>query len=123
MNLRRPLLAISALAACGLCACASPQWSYGSWLDHVGEVRPARDALPASQQQALRAAADELHARGDEIRVKLATEKDRVQRMAYLSQLEDVGYKLRPIEEQLRATGVTTPRMLPFAASAHAQGL
>ena len=71
---------------------------------------------PAPEEvQALRAQADELRARGEAIRVKMASEKNRVQRISYLRELEDVGDELRPIEKVLR----TVPRD-PLAPAAPA---
>ncbi|MEJ6021900.1 hypothetical protein [Ramlibacter sp. PS4R-6] len=90
-----------ALAGCG----ALQQAGYGSWLDHIGEQRRAAYPLSPDENRALQAKAGALRARGDAIRAKLATEPDRVQRIAYMRQLVKVGDDLRPVEKVLREGG------------------
>jgi hypothetical protein len=98
-------------AALALAGCASiDQMSYGSWLDHVGQRKAARYPLSADERQALQGRAAQLQANADAVRLKLAAEKDRVQRIAYLRQLEDIGDDLRPIERTLRSGGTNSRR-------------
>ena len=103
-----------ALVAALLAGCAPfTQLSYGSWLDRVGKRETARYPYTAEEAQAQRARATELHARADATRVQLAAEKDRVQRIRYMDQLEDIGDELRPIEKNLRAGGTNSRRVPP----------
>jgi len=98
-------------AALALAGCASfDQMSHGSWLDHVGQRKAARYPLSAEETQGLKAQAAQLQAHAEAVRLKLAAEKDRVQRIAYLRQLEDIGDDLRPIEKVLRAGGTDDRR-------------
>jgi hypothetical protein len=109
--MKSPFAALAVLAALALTGCGTiEQISYGSWLDRVGERKPARYPLAPEERSALVAKAGELHARGDALRVKLAAEKDRVQRIAYMSQLEDIGDELRPVEKVLRDGGTNSRR-------------
>lgn len=103
------------VAACALLSgCNTAQrLSYGSWLDHVGERKAARYPLSEEEKQALGKQAAELHAQADVIRVKLAAEKDRTQRIAYMRRLEDIGDDLRPVERMLRDGGTNRRRMPP----------
>jgi hypothetical protein len=112
MTAMKPISTIFALAAfTTLAGCSSvAHMSYGSWLDHVGERHAPRYPFSADEKQALGAKADELHARADSVRLKMASEKDRVQRVAYLHQLDDISAEVRPIEKQLRAGGSDTRR-------------
>ena len=111
----KPITSVFALAAfAALAGCSSlDQMSYGSWLDRVGERRNATYPFTGDEQQTLRARADELQARADVLRTKLASEKDRVQRVAYFRQLDDIGVELRPIDRQLRAGGTNSRRYPP----------
>ena len=102
-----PLLAVVlALAGCS----SIEHMSYGSWLEHVGERKPAAYPFTAEEAQALRARSDQLHARADELRLKLASEKDRVRRIDYMAQLDDIGRDVRPIDRELRQGGTDRRR-------------
>jgi hypothetical protein len=102
------------LAAVLLAGCTPfSRLSYGSWLERVGRPEPARYAYTPEEAQAQRARAAELHARADALRVQLAAEKDRVQRIRYMGQLESIGDEIRPIEKNLRAGGTNTRRVPP----------
>lgn len=104
------------LAAAALAGCSSlKQQSHGSWLDRVGRPRPAAHAPAAGQAQAVREQQASLQARADALRVKLAAEPDRVQRIAYFRQLMNLGDELRGLEEAARA-GRTERRRLPTPA-------
>ena len=99
------------LAALALAGCSSIQhMSYGSWLEHVGERHAARYPFTLEEAQGLRAKSEQLQASAAGVRVQLAGEKDRVKRIAYLQQLEDIGDDLRPIQKQLRAGGTDSRR-------------
>jgi hypothetical protein len=105
-----PLLAlVLALAGCS----SLEHMSYGSWLEEVGDRKPAAYPLTPEEKQVLRTRADQLHARADDIRLKLSGEKDRVQRVAYMRQLEDIGRDLRPIDRELRRGGTDNRRYPP----------
>ena len=100
------LFAALALAGCTT-AQSWDQFSYGSWLDHVGERKAARHPFAPGQEQAVREQADALRARADTVRDSMAREKDRVRRIAYLRELRDIGDQLRPLETQLREGGTS----------------
>jgi hypothetical protein len=100
------LAAMLALAGCS----SLEHRSYGSWLDHIGEHKPAAYPYSPEETQALRTEAAQLQARADDLRLKLASEKDRVRRMDDMYQLEDIGRDLRPIEGKLREGGTDKRR-------------
>ena len=102
-----PLLAI--VVALGGCS-SLEHMSYGSWLEHVGERKPAAYPFTAEEAQALRARSEQLHARADDLRLKLAGEKDRVRRIDYMAQLDDIGRDVWPIDRQLREGGTKSRR-------------
>lgn len=111
-------------AALVLAGCSSlDHRSYGSWLEHVGEKKTARYPFSADESAALKAQAAQLHANADALRLKLAGEKDRVQRIAYMHQLEDIGNDLGPIEKKLRAGGTDSRRYAPPPDYRQAGGL
>jgi hypothetical protein len=102
--------------ALALAGCSSLEnRSYGSWLDHLGERKPATYPYTPEETEALKAQAGQLHARADDLRLKLASEKDRVRRVDYMYELDDVGRDLRPIEQKLRQGG-TEGRRYPAPA-------
>ena len=101
MKINALLLAAMLVAGCT----PLQQMTYCSWLERVGQRAPPRHPDTTEQSQALRARADELHARAEALRVKMASERDRVQRVKYLRQLEDIGDELHPIERRLRDGG------------------
>jgi hypothetical protein len=105
---------IAAFLAAALLAGCAPfnRLSYGSWLERVGKRETARYPYTPEEAQAQRSRAAELHARADAMRVQLAAEKDRVERIRFMDQLEDIGDELRPIEKNLRAGGTNSRRVL-----------
>jgi hypothetical protein len=110
MKILLPILAAASLLA----GCNTVQRiSYGSWLDHIGERKAARFPLTEDEKQALSKQAVDLHAQADAVRVKLAAEKDRTQRIAYMRRLEDIGDDLRPVEKLLRDGGTSRRREPP----------
>jgi hypothetical protein len=98
-----------------LCGCAGPDyWDHGEWLDHVS-VRPEHPVQHSAQeQQALKTEADQLRTQAEAIRVTLAAEKSREQRIAQRKQLKDIGDNLRPVENALEG-GPMPYRGLPTA--------
>ncbi len=79
--------------------------SYGSWLDQIGKLpNPPR---PMSNEQAARLGGEAagLRGRAEAVRVRLAGEADRRQRVRYYEELRRIGDQLRPLEAQLRDAG------------------
>lgn len=113
---------ILCLAAVALAGCAGPDyWDHGDWLDHVS-VRPEHPvAHSAAERQALMVQSDQLRAQAEAVRVKLAAEKSREQRIAQLKQLRDIGDNLRPVENALQG-GPMPYRGLPTAQPIQAGG-
>jgi uncharacterized protein YceK len=106
------LLLASLAVAFTLSGCGSVrQASHGSWLDHVGERQAARYPLTDEEKSGLQARAEPLRANAVALRVKLASEKDRVQRIAYMRELVRVDDELRPIEKALRDGGFSECRL------------
>lgn len=105
------VLTTALLAGCG----TINQMSYGSWLEHVGERKSAKYPLTPEETATMQARAAELRARADGLRLNLAAEKERTQRIAIYGQLEDVDDELRPIERQLRERGTNSRRVPPPA--------
>src|SRR5438132_876537 len=97
------LLAAALLAGCG----SFQQASYGSWLDRVGTRQAPRYPLTVEEKSALQARAEPLRAGADALRIKLASETDRVQRIAYMRELTRIDDELRPIEKTLRDGGTS----------------
>lgn len=104
-----PLAVAVALAGCALV----DDRSYGSWLDHVGERKVARYPFTDQERAALQAKAAQLEARADGVRLQLAGEKDRVKRIAYMHELEDIGGDLQPVQQALREGGTQRRRYAP----------
>jgi ABC-type uncharacterized transport system auxiliary subunit len=93
-----------ALAACAtLAGCARfEERSHGSWLDTYGMPPPAtRQMVAEPQATQLRTQIAQIEAQAEAIRVKLALEKDRIKRYAYLRQLRDLDDQQRPLDELL----------------------
>jgi hypothetical protein len=105
-----------------LAGCANPDyWDHGEWLDHVS-VRPEHPVQHSDQeQQALQSEADQLRAQAEAIRVKLASEKSRDERIAQMKQLKDIGDNLRPVENALQG-GPIPYRGLPIPQPGDAGG-
>ena len=81
-------IALVLLASVAVAGCARFQErSYGSWLDTYGV--PPRTAAALDAQS--RAQLQQLDAQAEALRVKLASEPDRVKRIAYLKELRDIG--------------------------------
>ena len=110
---KRILIVLAATAALAGCA----RWEdrfHGSWLDTYGIPPPATRQMVAEPQAAeLRTQISQLQVQAEEIRTKMALEKDRVKRYAYLKQLEAIGDKERPLDHLLHF-GPTAP-ILPLA--------
>jgi hypothetical protein len=98
------LLASTALAGCARLA----DRSYGSWLDSFG-IAPR--TVPEADPQA-QAKLQQLDAQAEAIRVKLASETDRVKRIGYLRDLRDIGDEQRAIARDLRYGRV--PMTFPY---------
>ncbi|AMO23823.1 hypothetical protein GCM10027034_35490 [Ramlibacter solisilvae] len=86
--------------------------SHGSWLDSVGRP-PARADIGADAAKELGAQIQQLRAQAEAIRISMAHEGDRVRRVDYLKQLEALGDQLRPLEQALRQSGISTPVKSP----------
>jgi hypothetical protein len=86
----------------------------GSWLDKVGARPNPPVAMSDEQASALRGDARDLRAREEAIRVALATEKDRKQRLRQYEELRRIGDQVIPIERQLLDAG-RAPRSAPSA--------
>jgi hypothetical protein len=110
---KRILLVLLATTALSGCARLASNLSYGSWLDTYGV--PPR-SVPAADPQA-QARLQALDAQAEALRVKLATEPDRVKRIAYLRELRDIGDQQRPLARDLRFGRVpmTPPTQSPEA--------
>ena len=99
-------LAAALLAGCSSYGAWSPgAWSHGSWLDDIG--RPASPPLVMSDEQAghLQREAAQLRGESEAVRVRLAGERDRLQRLRHYEELRDLGERLAPIERSLRDAG------------------
>jgi hypothetical protein len=86
----------------------------GSWLDRVGVPPHPPVAMSDEQASALRGEARDLRTREEAIRVALATEKDRKQRLRHYEELRRIGDQVVPIERQLLDAG-RAPRSAPSA--------
>jgi predicted aminopeptidase len=108
----KPVLALC-LAAAALCGCSTVSyWDHGEWLDRVS-VRPANPVQHTpEEEQALRADQARLRAQADALRQKLASEKNRDQRIGYLRELKDVDDDLHAVEYALQG-GPMPRRWLP----------
>ena len=90
-----------ALCACAALAGCSANRSYGSWLDTYGMPPRSGPAIDAAEAAALRAEIARLDAQGENLRVKLATEPDRVRRIAYLRELRALHDRAQPLRQVL----------------------
>lgn len=102
-------LAAALLAGCSSYGTWSPgAWSHGSWLDDIG--RPASPPLVMSDEQAghLQREAAQLRGESEAVRVRLAGERDRLQRLRHYEELRALGDRLVPIERALRDAGRAT---------------
>jgi hypothetical protein len=99
--MKKILLVLS--CALALAGCASRQ--YGSWLDDIGKLPNPRVAMSDEEARDLKAEAIELRAEANAIRIKLAAEKDRVQRYRYYSEIRKIDDSLAPIERRLTDAG------------------
>src|SRR5688572_14644266 len=77
----------------------------GSWLDQVGA--PPKPPLAMSDEQAaqLIGEARQLRSQAEEVRILLAREADRRQRIRHYDNLRTIGDKLVPVERELRFAG------------------
>ena len=108
-------------AALALTGCARfNSFSYGSWLDEVGRPKPTNVRLTPEQFATYRAEADRLGAEAEAIRVKLASETNRVRRIEYLQELRDIGDRQAPVQEILHFGLV--PPALPTPEPGNAGG-
>ena len=101
------------LCACAAVAGCTANRSYGSWLDSFGMPSRSGPAVDAAEAAALRTEIARLEAQGEAVRVKLATEPDRVRRIAYLRELRAIHDRVRPLQQVL-LFGPTLPPALPF---------
>jgi hypothetical protein len=98
------------IAALVLSGCA--RWSdrfHGSWLDEVGKPARPVQAMPEVDAAALTAEAIKLRGDAEAIRAKLAGEKDRVRRFAYMRELQAMDDRLHSIERVLQEAGRAVP--------------
>lgn len=96
----KELLTVLPLAA-ALVACQTAsieQLSYGSKLDRIRVAAPVDPAAGTPVGQARSAQASTLRAEARALRSRLAVEPDRVQRIAILRQLEELGDTLRRLD-------------------------
>jgi hypothetical protein len=88
--------------------------SYGSWLQEVGKLPDPPHAMSNEQAAALGAEITRLRGQAEAMRVRLASEADRVQRFRYYDELRSIGGQLQPLETQLRNAGRTAgPPLAP----------
>ena len=87
----------------------------GSWLDRVGVPPHPPVTMSDEQASALMGEARDLRAREEAIRVALATEKDRRERIRRYEELRRIGDQVIPIERQLLDAG-RAPRSAPAPA-------
>ena len=107
------LLALCASAALAGC---SANRSYGSWLDTFGMPPRSAPAVDAAQAAAWRAEIARLDAQSEALRVKLATEPDRVRRIAYLEELRALHDRAQPLRHALLFGPVPPASAPPVAA-------
>lgn len=110
--MKQILLALCACAA--LAGCANR--FHGSWLDTVGVPPRNAPAMDPAQAAALRAEIARLEAQGEAVRVKLATEPDRVRRIAYLEELRAIYDQVHPMQRTLRFGPTPLPPLPPTQA-------
>ena len=79
--------------------------SYGSWLDQVGKPPNPPHSMSNEQAARLGGEAAGLRVRAEAVRVRLAAEADRRERVRYYEELRRIGDQLRPLEAQLREAG------------------
>ncbi len=88
--------------------------SYGSWLDQVGKPPNPLNVMSTEHAVLLGAQAAQLRGQAESLRVRLASEGDRRQRLGHVMEhqggdghveLRRIGDRLHPIEAQLRSAG------------------
>jgi hypothetical protein len=82
--------------------------SHGSWLDAVGKPPQPPVTMSDDQAWAIAAQAAQLRLQADSLRVRLAREADRRERIRDYRELEDIGWSLRPLERRLEEAGRST---------------
>jgi hypothetical protein len=82
--------------------------SHGSWLDTVGVPPQPPVAMTDDDARATAGQAAALRSQADAVRVRLAHETDRRDRIRDYRQLNDIGWSLRQIERRLEDAGRST---------------
>ena len=108
--MKRILLVLCASAALAGC---SANRSYGSWLDTFGVPPRSGYAVDAAEAAALNARIAQLEAQGETVRVKLASEPDRVRRIEYLKELRAIYDQVQPLRHRLLFGPTPLPAIPP----------
>lgn len=103
-----PLLVLA--GAVSLAGCAGVrEHTYGNWLESVGRPVPASVPLSAEAAQGVRAELASLRVEAESLRMRLAAEPSRVQRIAYYRQLDELGTRIVSLQQTLRSGGYEAP--------------